>query len=383
MNTLLPLVAVLSLTQQNPPPVPLTGKTQRLAQAFSSIDALAELPDGRLVLVDGKDRTVWLGDLASGRVTQVSRRGSGPLEYQQPGAAFALRDGNVVVADPGNARFLKLSADGRVLGTWRPVNGAGREQELANLAVVWDARAIDAQGRLYYEVLPPPLEPGHSAMVPIIRYDFDNARSDTVARSSLAAEMFSLVRTPGPPGTAIIRRRAWPARPEWAVAPSGSVAIVRPSPYSVSFVEGTARRDGPAIPVQSMNVTEADRLAVTEAMRRAPRGPSSPNSEPPRPANAPPPTRKNAGAPVFPDLLPPFSGRQSVRAGPDGRIWVTRLGHVTDSIQVVDVFGVDGRIAQRVLLPPRRHILALTTAYIYLVYRDPDDLEYVERVARR
>jgi hypothetical protein len=203
------LLAVgLPLSAQSPPPVPLTGKTERLAHAFTSVDGLAELPDGRLVLVDSKDRTVWLGDLASGRVVQVSRRGSGPLEYQQPRGVFALVDGGVVLADPGNARFLRLSSDGRVQGPWRPVNGAGREVSLSNLAFAWDARAVDARGRLYYEVLPPPLDPGQSATVPIIRYDLANARECTAANAkecrrstiprSSPSIFWTTVRTRGP-----------------------------------------------------------------------------------------------------------------------------------------------------------------------------------------
>lgn len=367
---------------QEPRPTLLAGPAERLSTAFTSVDALQELRDGRVVVVDGAERSVSIGDFATQRVTQVSRRGSGPLEYLQPRRVFGLPDGGMLVSDPANGRFLRLSAEGRVLGPWQPTSGRGQQSTMMNLSAAWDARAVDARGRLYYEVLPGPLQAGQSVSVPVVRMDLDANAVDTVARYQLSAEMQTLVPTPGERGTAIIRHRAWPSRPEWSAAPNGSITLVSPSPYRLSLVMNGRTSEGPAVTVQPVRVTAADRSAFLAALRREPRGPSSPGAEPPRPAGAPRPTRKQGGAPLFPDVMPPFSGRDAVHTAPDGRVWVARAGHATDTVQVIDVFGASGQLEERIALPPHRSLLSFSESRVYLVYRDADDLEYIERYLR-
>jgi len=50
---------------------------------------------------------------------------------------------------------------------------------------------------------------------------------------------------------------------------------------------------------------------------------------------------------------------------------------------VVDVFDTDGRLIERIALPPSRRLLAIGADYIYLAFRDMDDLEFVERYSTR
>jgi len=368
---------------QEPRPNVLAGTAERLSTAFTSVDALEELRDGRVIVVDGRERSVSIGDFATQRVATVSRRGSGPVEYLQPRRVFRLPDGGLLVSDPANARFLRLAPDGRELGPWQAVNGRGRQNTMTNLSAAWDARAVDARGRLYYELLPGPLRAGQSVSVPILRMDPDAKSVDTVAGYTMTPEMQTRVASEGGRGVAIIRSRAWPSRPEWAVAPNGTVALVHPAPYRLSLITNGRQQDGPPVTVPPVRVTEADRSAFTDAESRVPRGPSSPaGSEPPRPAGTPPPTRKQGGAPLFPDVMPPFSGRDAVHAAPDGRVWVSRSGHATDTVQVIDVFGANGQLEERIALPPRRRLLSFSESRVYLVYRDADDLEYVERYLR-
>jgi hypothetical protein len=57
--------------------------------------------------------------------------------------------------------------------------------------------------------------------------------------------------------------------------------------------------------------------------------------------------------------------------------------HATDSVQVVDVFDTDGRLIERIALPPSRRLLAIGADFIYLAFQDMDDLEFVERYRTR
>ena len=384
MRQLVMLVLCASAASaQEPRPLPFRGSGERLPQGFTSVSAVTPLPDGRVVVVDAAERTVSVGDFPAKLVHVISRRGSGPLEYLQPRRVFSLANGETLVSDPANARFLRLSADGRALGPWQAVSGPGQQRSMENLSATWDARAIDKDDRLYFELLPSPLKPGASATVPIVRLDPARGRADTVARYALESEMQTQSATSGGRGTAIIRPRAWPARPEWVVSSSGTVVIINAAPYRVSFINNGQRLDGPPIVVTPLRVTDADRSAFSEAVQRQPRGPSSPGPQPPRPAGAPPPTRKQAGAPIFPETFPPFSGRDAVHLAPSGRVWVSRSLHATDSVQVVDVFDTDGRLIERIALPPSRRLLAIGADFIYLAFRDMDDLEFVERYSTR
>jgi hypothetical protein len=376
------LVAAVSLEAQEPRPSRLTGSGERLSAAFISIGALRELVDGRVVVIDRGERTVSIGDFATQRATPVSRQGAGPLEYLQPRGAFGLPDGSTLISDPANGRFLRLSPDGRPLGPWRATRSASQQGTMLNLSAAWDARASDALGRLYFEVLPGPLQPRQLVTVPIVRMDLEAQRMDTVASYTLTADMQSPQATPGGRGRAIIRPRAWPPRPEWGVAPNGNVALVTPTPYRVSSISKGQRTDGPPVVVQELRVSDADRAAFTEATLRGRRGPSSPGAELPRPANAPPPTRKVGGEPLFPEVMPPFTGRDAVHVSPDGRTWVTRSSHASDSAAVIDVFGPGGRLEARIELPPHRRLLGFSASRLYLAFRDEDDLEFLERYPR-
>ncbi len=53
--------------------------------------------------------------------------------------------------------------------------------------------------------------------------------------------------------------------------------------------------------------------------------------------------------------------------------------NVTDRVQRYDLFDAAGRLKSRVELPPRRRIVGFGERYTYVVHRDDDDLEYLER----
>src|SRR5262245_27073561 len=98
----------------------IAGVNQRLPRGFTSVDAVRELRDGRVVIVDRREPTVIVGDFSTKRTATVSRIGSGPLEFLRPQNAFALASGEILVPDPGNARFLRLLPNGEPAGMWRP-----------------------------------------------------------------------------------------------------------------------------------------------------------------------------------------------------------------------------------------------------------------------
>ena len=349
--------------------------TLRLPHGFAHIAGIRELAGGNLLVSDGRDRTLSLVDVSRGTVRQVGREGAGPGEYAQPGILLAVTGGRTLLLDPGNARFLELSPTGTITRTISPAPG----DRLLALAASWDARGTDQAGRVYFEQLPGPLRPGERRAVPILRWDPGSGRLDTVATYAMSEAMQTLspeVRQ----REAVIRPRAWPARPQWAVTPDGRIVLVEPEPYRLATLLGTLRTEGPAVAYTPVRVTAEDRAEFTEALEaaRASRPSGGGGSEPPRAPGSKPPLHKTGGQPIFPEHKPPFSGRDALRVAPNGVAWVTRTGRA-DSVSV-DLFETRGgtRIGQ-LSLPARSRVVGFGVGVVYLARRDADELEHVER----
>ena len=92
---------------------PLTTATE----PFTRVLGVAELPDGRLVVVDGGEQLVRLVDFARDTSWQIGRRGRGPNEYLRPFGPVSLPGDSLAVYDTGNRRLLRIDPQGRPAGT--------------------------------------------------------------------------------------------------------------------------------------------------------------------------------------------------------------------------------------------------------------------------
>ncbi len=379
---LVPAVALVSVAPVGAQiPKSLGAPTAVLSYDFSHIAGIRELPNGNVLVSDDRDRVVVLADFTAGTGKQVGREGAGPGEYARPGVLLAVAGGRTLLLDPGNARFLAFDPAGATAGTVSPA-ARGRSPQgghMLALAASWDARGTDDVGRVYFEQLPGPLRPGESRSVPIVSWEPATGALDTVATYTLSDTMLTLV--PQVRGReAAIRPRAWPARPQWAVAPDGGIALAQPFPYHLSWLRGSRRTDGSSVSYTPLRVTPQDRAAFLEEVRGA-RASSRPSGGgTPSPAGGRPPLHKTEGEPLFPDAKPPFSGRDAIRVGPDGVAWVTRTRSIADSLSRVDLFDPQtGNHISQLVLPSHTRIVGFGERNLYLARRDSDDLERLER----
>jgi len=346
-----------------------------VAHDFSHIQSIRELPDKRVLVSDDRDRAVFLADFTGKTAEPRGRQGGGPLEFRQPGSFLAMPEGRTLLLDPGNARFLEFAPDGAITGSVVP-----RGAKMLSLTAAWDSRGTDVRGRVYFEQLPGPLRPGQWRIVPIVRWDPGTVAMDTVASYTLREDMMSPAAAER--GTDIILRpRAWAPRPQWSVGPEGRIAMVEPAPYRVRWSMTSGWTVGTAVTWEPIRVSEEDRAAFKEGWETGPRGPSGPPEQ--RPAGSKPPQRKRAGEPIYPETMPPFSGRDAVRVGPDGVVWVARTRSVTDSIPIYDLFDARGLRTAQVVFPPRTRLVGFGSGVLYLARKDTDDLEHLERVPWR
>ena len=76
--------------------------------------------------------------------------------------------------------------------------------------------------------------------------------------------------------------------------------------------------------------------------------------------------------------MPSFFSAATV-ARPNGEIWVLRSHKSTDA-PVYDVFGPTGSMVRRIAMPsPTARLVGFGSNTVYVVRRDADDLEYLQR----
>lgn len=361
-------------------------------ESFTQITSIRELPSGKVLVADSRDKIVQLVDMASGSMTKVGREGSGPGEYALPVSLIALPDGSTLLHDLLNNRFLTLGADGKPGGFLempRPpaaaTDGAGpmRMMRMTNI------RGSDNRGRLYFAGSPFSPTGGTMDSIPLLRWDRVKPTFDTVGYLRLPAG--SVSRSEPARGQMMIRMgsnvRFTPAE-TWGVAGDGTVARVFPEPYRVGWITGRGQVAlGPVVPYTPLKVTEADKKEVIDAQRRnpgvtmvvgGPGGGARPGAAPPTP-QLPDPEFAETKPPY--DAGPGFAGG-AVLVAPEGEVWVLRTRPAGDKTPTYDVFDRTGALIKKVSLNPSSRVVGFGKGVVYVARSDEDDLVYLQRFAR-
>lgn len=360
------------------------------AESFTSITAIRELLNGKVLVADRQDKIVQLVDLVMGTAAKVGREGSGPGEYALPMTLVALPDGSTLIQDPLNRRFLTVTAEGKLGGfvdmPRPPTTGNGNGPVM--MIGGFDVRGVDAKGRIYFQAAP--FGPGGSTLdsVAILRWDRIKADLDTIGFVKLPAGSATASSSGGGMRVMIGGQKRFTPTEAWGVAGDGRVARVLPEPYRVVWISGPSQMTaGPIVPYTPMKVTEADKQEVIEAQKRARPmtitmgGPGGGGG---RPAGAN--TNFQAPAPEFADTKPPFvagpGGGGSVSVTPEGEVWVLRTRPAGDKIPSYDVFDRTGTLLKRVSLNPNSRVVGFGKGTVYVVRTDEDDLQYLQRYAK-
>lgn len=361
--TLLLMLHVAPLGAQD-----LGPPSARWDRDFSRIGGVAELPDGRVVIVDSRDAMVYLGDARGGASAPLGRVGDGPNEYRRPfSVTRAVADTLLVYAQN---RLVRIAPSGALAGSHPFVPSALGGS-------VGPPRGVDRLGRVYWErvVIRDPVsgEIKRQQQYEIVRFRPGTRQVEVVATASDHA-----------PERHAGKFHPFAERDGWAVDPDGTLRIVQARDYTVRRVRGgTVVSTSAPIPFERVPVTAADR----EALRRD------------KAANAPgvsfggramtaeggvTPERMARMREEFPDALFPATKPPLVEHGvfrsPGGQLWVVR-SPVGPSLRGtrIDVLDATGRRVREITLPAGRHLVALDRGGIYLVREDDDGLQYLER----
>ena len=339
-----------------------------LAEPFTNVGSVRELSDGRVLVVDNGDRALYAVDFKAGTSTQIGRPGGGPAEYRVPGLLLPVGGDTTLLVDAGNNRLLVIGPDARpgdiLTDTWPPANG-GRGTRLP--------RGIDGQGRGYFlrtAVTTAPngdVTPLDSAA--LVRAARGSVVDDTVAHIHLAPRRITTTRKDGQIASVDIRTPPFPAQDAWQAFADGAVAIVRVQDYRVDWILPDGRRvTGRPIGFTPVRVTDLDKKARetgAAAVRGVPPGGTMPNKTPEL---------------DWPELKPPFPS-SGVLAGSDGRVWVQRHAVASDTRAHYDVIDRRGAVVMKVDVPNDGRIVGFGARSIYVVRKDADDLQYLQRFA--
>lgn len=344
----------------------LGARTGEAPDPFTSVAGVFELRDGRVLVADAGEKTLQVVDLRRGIATQVAREGGGPVEFRSPGRLFAWAGDSVAMYDRTARRLLILD------GTGKPVRSLQLTQSLSfapRPPSRNDVRFVDQRGRVYAQSAAIPVAmPGKPVpdSTPLVRFDAARSSVDSIASLKIS----DLVQRPdGDVVSVSLGAVANPyrVRDAWVGFADGTVALVRSNPYFVEWHTDAGRRvSGAPVRYSPVRVTTRDReviarTGVTIGGRSVPIAVDKLTD--------------------LPDVKPAFD-HTTVVADPRRAVWVQRFGRAEDTRPVYDVFDDSGSLVQRVRVPPRSRIAALSAAHVYLVESDSDGFQWLRRHQR-
>lgn len=373
---------------QNIPTRTLSKPDAEYSEPFTQVAGVRELKDGRVVVIDPRDKIVQVVNLQAGTATKLGREGSGPGEYGLPLRLLALPNDTSAVVDMLNNRMLLIHPNGTVGGfvdlNVRPPAGGrgdGRGQVMIGGSM---PSAADGKGRMYLEG--PPFRmtengPASADSVPMIRWDRASGKRDTLAWRKVP-QGSSQVSSGGGRGNVSVRIGGGPpfaGSEAMAIAPDGRVAVVHHEPFSVDFVSETGQRTrGQPIRYDRVKVSEGHKAEWRERQRGATMMMMT-NDNGRRSATMAPNNNVQDPQTWGDEFMPPFlQGTNNITFSNEGFLWVSRTGPAGQP-PTYDVIDRAGNVVQRVVLPKKARLLGFGNNAVYIARLDEDDLQYLQK----
>jgi hypothetical protein len=396
------IVAGLSLTAaaasaQSVPTRQLTKADAEFADPFTQISAIRELKNGRVLVVDPRDKVVQLVDMAAGSATKVGREGQGPGEYSLPMALVALPGDSSGIFDPLNQRYLLVDATGKAGGflstraedddDQRDANragggGGGRTMFRMGGVSMTPPRGTDRSGNIYVSGSPFRMGPdGPAAMdsAPLQRFNRAKKSYETIAHIKLPKNNAQISGGAGRAEVRIGGANPFAARDEWAVAPDGRIAIVHADQYRVEWIAPNGQRTlGPVTQYNKTKLSDKHKKWWADNQRRRGTAMMVTNNNGRMSATTAPPPSTPDERNDWPEYLPPFMNGAATVA-PNGDLWVLQTTGSEDVTPTYDVFDASGKLSARVQLPKKSRVVGFGNGTVYVTRSDEDDLQYLQR----
>ena len=353
-----------TLAAQSPRSAPLRPPNATHPEEFTSILSARELRDGRVLITDPGEKGLVVADFRTGKVETIGRKGSGPGEYAGVAPLYALGGDSTLMAVSFSRRWLVLDGAKIVasLGADSPALAA------AGSAGVLGADAKSAVVILRTAQARPGLALPDSVYAMRMELATGVIGEATALRAIVATAMSARSTTsrPGapPPGTVEVATRAYYTREVAAVSRDGWMAIARLDPYRVDWLapSGTLTRGAP-LPVAPERITDREKFARMKYTART--------DTPKEP--------ETAGE--WPASIPPFELRLNpiILASPDGRVLILRVQSADHPEMRYDVVNRRGELERQLTLPDGHRIVAFSAKAVYVAAVDADGVQRLER----
>jgi hypothetical protein len=364
-------IPLLASAQQQ---VRLTKPDATFQEPFTQVASVRELRDGRVLVLDRRDRIVLLVDFTSGKATPVGREGTGPGEYTQPGRLFPLPGDTTAIYDGPARRFVIVEPDGKMGDAFRMDVATGAGQRRGGVP-----KGSDAQGRVFTEGSPyADGELRAADSTPVMRFARGAETGDTLAYVHLDKEAIEIRNLPGGGVSISNGVRAFAVRDDWVALADGGVVVVRVADYHIDWYSPLGvRTAGRPVATPRIPVTDADKENAKQQRLSAMRGAMA-RSRPGGPGASSPNDRLDLPELTFPAFKPPVE-IGNMHARPNGEVWVLRSRAANDQIAVYDVFTRNGGLVRRVAFPRATQLVGFGNSMAYAIRIGEDDVQYLER----
>jgi hypothetical protein len=348
------------LAAQEVPRVTLRPADATLDAEVSSVRAMRELRDGRLLITDNRENRLVVADLRTNTIRSVGRRGAGPGEVQHFGRLFELGgDSTLLTDEPSGRRWLVLVGDS-IVATLPP------DYPLISISS-GAPRGADRGGNIVFTRTHGQTKTDHkngfrlldSALV--IVANRATGRRDTVLHVMYVDQRVRAVGSQARPGY-ILAPAVFSSVDAVSMAPDGWVAIATQAPYRVTWraPDGRVVR-GPEIPWPRIPVTAREKRSYHDRMERL-------------------------GTPVQPiagegwaSVVAPFGGWSMSIHAPDGRLLLRKLPWSGGEGTTYDVIDREGRLVGRLALPERQWLVGAGRRHVHSASLDESGFVRVQR----
>jgi hypothetical protein len=324
---------------------------------FTSVSSVREISDGRLLVIDSRDRTLYVANPSNASIEAVGRNGRGPLEYERPSRLVALGADSTLLLDPGNRRWLIL-VGARFVATLSPSDSS---VERAGTAVVGADRFghVVSTTLIDREVVE---GERHRDRLAVRRVDRNTAHVDTILMIKGPESRVQTETVSG--GMRVNVFQLALSVPEQAVLfPDGWLAVARQRPYRIEW--RTAAGEfvaGPPLPWPDPPVRAAEIEFFRQRLERQ------------QGRTIPAPLTGIA----FVDVLSPFP-TNALHALPNGMLLVARSEWSGSQGTEYDVIDRRGRNVAQVRLPTNVRVVGVGERHVFTVSVDADGIETLRR----
>ncbi len=345
------------------PRITLKPANAVLDAEFTFVLSVREVADGRVILTDGREQQMWIGDFRSLTTKPLGQKGRGPLEWGAASSVFPTRGDSSIMYDRANGRWVLFDGVAPV-ATVPSMHPA--------VLAASSFRGADRLGRVL-STKPRVLTPGSNSIT-----GRDSLVVQLVDRASGRVEPVATVRerprrvnatgdASGQVNGFVVQWTVAFAQAEEAhLANDGWVAVVRLDPVRVDWraPDGTWR-NGKPLPLPAIVVDAAERRAII-AVRAEQRQ-----------------RLLTQGAPVAPDpplptLLPPLDHLQALGL-PDGRILLRRRSQYSAPSARYVIVNRAGRVDGELRLGPNEEVVGFGPRSVYITFKDDDDVQRLRR----